>query len=767
MAFSVGSVFSGLGKMRRSITIKIVTLVVAVALIGAVGFPIAKHQWLRVKNVITSIHDVRNDHAAKIEELSKGLAALKIQAEKNDREAKIAELSKVLAALKVQTIKSDHIANDVAALQFRVERLVANGVGPVAKFQDGANERLAFLDPVDLYQKAGLAEVYGGVFTQRRIGPIRVNAAVLTSEQQIARLIWSPDHSEPADVDQINLELSDDTLDAGKVSIAVELYDRRVFTWQARLGDDRPLQPAPAADGNKEQNVGSDFASGTQLSLAKISHHHLVGSVPHELHDALLSNEGNHHIRRWILTVEGMTNAAFAVRAITFKKGGRTLDSSASGRIYGRITGVTPEPGSSVEVVFEDGHRRNVDLALDGSFGITDLPANQPVSLRFHLKGVEYYATPGRWFFPVGQTHVTIPVGPEFPNPAHLPPDSKAVKFDGGLVMIDGAPSYYRYTPHRITSWPGGGSIQEFAGISFANNFGQLDRDRVFENRDRCLRIFVVGGSGLVALQVKPGEKFNIVAESELGIKLGRCVEVISAGRDNGNLGANYKVIRDYGRRFDPDIIVFEHNAAYALQLNASLIKKSLGYNYEHSPLDNFYFDKGGQLTFRNWDAVWALDAVAPDPSPLLPGLPLYQAFSVPREDFTPEAKASFDLLLAIIKKLKSDFPRTRIAMLTALDQANCRKSTSCSSKVTLPDRRTVPMGIEQELLNFSALCKEATISCIQAPAPDSSVRREEPLQYADDAHFSVHGHQWLGRLLADGLETIVRDEGLAGSKRF
>lgn len=750
--------------MTRSITVKIATLVIAAAFIGAVGFPIAKYQWLRIKNVITSLREVRNDHAAKIEELSKGLTALKLQVGENGHAAKIAELSKDLAALKVQSINGDRIANDVAALQFRVERLVANGTGPVAKSQGGANERLAFLDPVDLYQKAGLVEVYGGVFTQRHLGPIRVGAGVLTSEQQIARLVWSPDHSEPADVDQVNVELSDDTLDVGKVSIAVELGDRRVFMWQARLGDDRPLQPAPAGDSNY---VGSDFASGMQLSLAEISHRHLVGSVPRELHDALLSNESNHHIRRWILTVEGMTNAAFAVRAIAFKKGGGTLDSSATRSIYGRIIGVTPDPGSSVEVVYEDGHRRNVDLALDSSFRITDLPANQPVSLRFRLRGVEYYATPGRWFFPAGHIHVTIPVGPEFPNPAHLPPDSKVIKFDGGFAMVDGVPSYYRYTPHRITSWPGGGPIQEFAGISFANNFGQLDRDRVFENRDRCLRIFVVGGSGLVALQVKPGEKFNIVAESELSIKLGRCVEIISAGRDNGNLGANYRVIRDYGMRFDPDIIVFEHNAAYALQLNASLIKKSLGYNYEHSPLDNFYFDKGGQLTFRNWDAVWALDAVAPDPSPLLPGLPLYQAFSVPREDFVPEAKASFDLLLAIIKKLKSDFPRTHIAMLTALDQANCRKSTICSSKVTLPDQRTVPMGIEQELLNFSALCKEAAISCIQAPAPDSSVTGDEPLQYADDAHFSVHGHQWLGHLLANGLETIVREEGLAGGKRF
>ncbi|UGY01377.1 hypothetical protein [Bradyrhizobium quebecense] len=742
--------------MKRSNTIGIVTLVVAVALVGAVGFPIAKHQWLRIKNVITGIHDVQNEQGARIEGISKELAAVKAQ----------------LAPAKAQSEKAGSLANDLAALQFRFERLAASEKLSVAnsqsaaKSQSGANERLAFLDPVDLYQKAGLVEVYGGVFTQRRIGPIRVDAAILTSEQQVARLIWSPDRSEPADVDQINVELSSDTLDAGQISIAVALDDHRVFVWQSRLGDDMLSQAAPAG-GNEPEGVDASIANGTHLSLTETAHHSLVGSVPRELHDALLSSGQDHHIRRWILTIEGMTNTAFAVRAITFTKSGTISDPSEAASIYGRITGAAPEPGSSLELVFEDGRRRHVELSLDNGFGVTDLPPNQPVSLRFRLRGVEYYASSGRWLFPVGQIHVTIPVGPEFPNPAHLPPNPKAVRLEGGFATVEGVPSYYRYAPHRVTSWPGGGSVQEFAGISFANNFGQLDRDRVSENRDRCLRIFVVGGSGLVSLQVKPGEKFNLVAESELGIKMGRCVEVISAGRDNGNLGANYRAIRDYGMRFDPDIIVFEHNAAYALQLNAALIKKSLGYNYEHSPLDNFYFDKGGQLTFRNWDAVWALDAVAPDPSPLLPGLPMYQAFSIPREDFIPEAKASFDLLLAIIKKLKSDFPRTHIAMLTALDQANCRKSTTCASKITLPDQRTVPMGIEQELQNFSALCKEAGISCIQAPTPDGSVAGHEPLQYADDAHFSVHGHQWLGRLLANGLETIVRDEGLAGSKRF
>jgi hypothetical protein len=324
--------------------------------------------------------------------------------------------------------------------------------------------------------------------------------------------------------------------------------------------------------------------------------------------------------------------------------------------------------------------------------------------------------------------------------------------------VIDGVPSYFRYVPHQLTNWPGAGQIQEFKGASFANNFGHLDRDRAFQNDDRCLRVVVVGGSGFVALQVKPGEKFNIVAESELGIKLGRCVEVISAGRDNGNVGANYRLIRDYAMKFSPDIVIFEHNAAYAAQMNATLLRKALGYDYAHSALDNFYFDKEGQLTFREWDPVWSLDAVAPDPSPLLPSIPFYQTFWVPRADFAPEAKGSFDLLIALMGKLKKNYPNTRFVMITALDQANCRGKASCASEATLLDKRIIPVSVAQLLENFASVCKDAGISCIQAPLSGPSAASEERLQYLSDSHFSIHGHQWLGTILAAGVEEIVQN---------
>jgi hypothetical protein len=622
------------------------------------------------------------------------------------------------------------------------------------------NSRLTFLDPVDLYQKAGLVEVYGGTFIQRRNGPIRVDAAILNCDQPYGILTWSPDATEAANVDTILVELSAETANVGRISIAAELADGRIFVWDAHLGANNQIVDRPSAGGGDQlsNSLHSKLQSAERLPLASKSGRHLAGSVPPELRAALSSSNPLHHIRRWILEAAGMMDTPLAVRNIAFVKSTQDhFDTAEFRTVSGQIRGIVPEFGSSVQMVLDDGQRQETTLSFDNTFLFTKVPKGRLVSLRYNFKGVDHYADAGRWFLPYSdETHVTIRVGPEFPNPLNSPPDPKTVKIDGGFATVDGVPSYYRYAPHQRTIWPGAGPVQEFSGVSFANNFGQLDRDRAFQNSDHCLRIFVVGGSGFVALQVKPGEKFNIVTESELGIKLGRCVEVISAGRDNGNVAANYRLIRDYGMKFNPDVVIFEHNEAYAAQLNATLLKKSLGYDYAHNALDNFYFDKEGRLVFRNWDPVWPLDAVAPDSSPLLPNVPFNQTFWLPRSDFVPEARNSFDLLIALIGKLKNDYPKIRFAMITALDQANCRGNASCVSEVSLPDKRVVPMSIVQLLENFGSLCKDAGIDCIQAPVPGPSAATEG-LQYTSDSHFSIHGHQWLGKIIASGIEEIIR----------
>ena len=292
-------------------------------------------------------------------------------------------------------------------------------------------------------------------------------------------------------------------------------------------------------------------------------------------------------------------------------------------------------------------------------------------------------------------------------------------------------------------------------GRSFANNFGFIDRDRALDNRDRCLRIGAVGGSTYVALQVKPFERFNIVLEVELGRRLGRCVEVISAGRDNGDLAANYRVIRDYIMKFQPDIVLIEQMAGLATQMEPRILKSTLGWNYEHNVVDNFYFDASGALTFRSWDSSWALDAVAPTNESLIRNLGIFDSFNIPYADFAPEAKASFDLFAAIAQKLRNDYPKTRFVMATGHDQAGCR-SHNCDGTFEMPDGRVVRKGVHQLIENFSKLCEQAGIDCVQPPVPEIEPAADETLTYPNDAHYSIRGHQWLAMHLADQLFAIL-----------
>jgi hypothetical protein len=184
------------------------------------------------------------------------------------------------------------------------------------------NSRLTFLDPVDLYQKAGLVEIYGGTFSQRRNGPIRVDAAILNCDQPYGILTWSPDVTEAANVDTILVELSSETANVGKISIAAELADGRVFVWDARLGATNQIIDLPSAGGGDQpsNSLHSKLQSAPRLPLASNSGRHLAGSVPAELRAALSSSNPLHHIHRWILEAAGMINSPLAVRNIAFVK---------------------------------------------------------------------------------------------------------------------------------------------------------------------------------------------------------------------------------------------------------------------------------------------------------------------------------------------------------------------------------------------------------------------------------------------------------------
>ena len=77
----------------------------------------------------------------------------------------------------------------------------------------------------------------------------------------------------------------------------------------------------------------------------------------------------------------------------------------------------------------------------------------------------------------------------------------------------------------------------------------------------------------MVALQVRAFEKFNIILEETLGIALGKCVEVISAATDNGDIGTNYPRIRDYTSKFNVDRTLVSTAGAIISQVSPQMLR--------------------------------------------------------------------------------------------------------------------------------------------------------------------------------------------------
>ena len=729
----------------RTVIVLLVAAVAGIAVVGPRVYPKLRYYVSILK-------------AMPGEQLRQSAVLANLQAEQAKQASELAAIQAAQSTLQAtQSKQSAEIRDEVSDLRDRLSDLKTDTADAASSNSTQASPyqlgEWAFLDDVDVYQKAGLLEVYGGTLTQKRSGPIGVKSAVLTTNARKSWLAWSPDNTPAINAKQIEVELDSDTIRAGTLTVGLILDDYTFTGWSLRLGPDMPPDPAL-----KPADVPADLAgpvekAGTPGQLRGAGNGRYVALLPKSVR-AVLAGTSGHSVRSWVVILDGAGPGELAIRRLALIASDATASAPAASNISGKVVGGLATAGQRIQLVLEDNQTRSTELGLDGSFVFSDVPTRLAASLRYRFEDEDYYATLGRWFRPLaGAMVVDVPVRPEFDNPGRKEPNAAGTDIKSEFDADDQKNlTTFRYAKHRRTVWPGGpGYPREFAGRAFANNFGHLDRDRALDNRDRCLRIAAVGGSTFVALQVKATEKFNVVLEGELGRRLGRCVEVISAGRDNGDLAANYRVIRDYIMKFHPDVVLIEQMSGLATQMDPKILKSTLGWSYEHNVLDDFYLDAKGALTFRPWDPSWALDAVAPTREPLIKGLGIFESFSIPYADFAPEAKASFDLFAAVAKKLSSDYPKTRFVLATGHDQAVCRRSNNCDGTFAMPDGRTVRKGTAQLLENFTRLCQQASIDCLQPPIPPA----EENLTYRNDAHYSVRGHQWLANNFADQLAAM------------
>jgi hypothetical protein len=362
------------------------------------------------------------------------------------------------------------------------------------------------------------------------------------------------------------------------------------------------------------------------------------------------------------------------------------------------------------------------------------------------MEDQDYFPDQGRWIVPLDNMSVRIHVEPLYINRDNHPADPTKGAFIG-ISAPNPASAFYQ--PHSRQYWPGAGSVQVYDSHTFTNNWGFVDRDRFEANPDHCFRIVHLGSSHAVALQVPISQKYNILLEEDLSLKLNRCVEVISAGRDNGDIGSNYPRVRDYAVRFKPDVILIEVNTSLTMQLLPYFSKHGLGWDPEKSALDNFYYDSDHRLQFRPFNPNYNLYTTHPDYPEIAPGVPYFETLKIEWNALPPMALEDFGYMVDIVKYFREKFPTMRFVLHDGLDQAQCK--ASCADRtLKKPDGTPFKIGPAQFLANFRKVCADNNLECLDLPFHPNGADPMESLTWYLDGHYDIRGHQWLAKQLAD-----------------
>ena len=606
-------------------------------------------------------------------------------------------------------------------------------------------------DGVSLYQKNGLVEVYGATLRPRAAGPVRIAHSELRVEDDHAYVFWSPDYSPARAATHVEVRLGE-PLRHGAITVGALTAAGQTYLFRAELGPPAPSpSPAPLPPLVPDELKAAIAKPNAIIPLQPGRSGTLQGALPAALAGELAAElSGTKAIRTLFLIVDHAAGQTLNIERLGLSRAGAEF----RGReltLSGAVTGATRVPGDSIRLVTERGLVVDQQLALDGTFRFENVPAAMPVSLRVTKDRRDYYSTLGRWFMASEpRDDLVVDLVPLFVNAdGHAPDASKARFITPRQPSTVGA----FYESHARQVWPGNSVPQEYDSITFTNNMGFIDRDRFFDNADRCYRVVHLGSSHAVALQVRPFEKYNLEMESELALRLRRCVEVISAGRDNGDIGSNYPRVRDYAIRFSPDIILLENSSSLIAQLHPELLRRGFGWDHEFNALDNFFYDKAGVLQFRTWSAEYPVHSTKPDFPEYVPGVSFTRTLQLPFPAMPPIGKEAFQYLADIMAYFKRAHPDQRFVIHTALDQAQCRDR--CDSTITMPDGAKVPVGATTFAATHQEFCDKHGLLCV---APAETRGYDTPatyLNFINDGHYSVRGHQWLARELARAISTL------------
>lgn len=605
----------------------------------------------------------------------------------------------------------------------------------------------AMLDAAGPYRKNGLFEIYGGNFRERRSGPIRASEADFEITHDEAWLIWSPDFSPARDATHLQVEFASPPT-SGRLTLGFILSDGQSLAWVSEQKDVRPAPtnlPAPVTpDDLVARAKGAQVVGDIQLSGNRA----VVPLPPNLL--LLLRSGQTKAISQWFAKVDGGAGTTLRFRTLALVRPAPAA-TTVGVALSGKVVGGELEPNTPIELLEESGVVRRQLVASDGSFVFNGIDPAQIVSLRLRREEFVHSATIGRWFVPgYGRNDLVVDMRPIYVNEDGHAPDPKLAKFIGARAP---SPVAAFYEPHSRQHWTGAGAVQEYDSITFANNQGYVDRDRFFDNPDNCVRLASTGGSDMVALQVRPFEKFNILLEESLGVALKKCVEVISAATDNGDIGTNYPRIRDYTSKFAVKGTLVSMLGGLVSQVSPTMLRDGLGLDPENSPIPNFFHDKNGALTFRTASAVYAVFSVKPTLPDYVKGIPFGLTLTVPFDSMPQPGKEAFDYWTEIVAFIEKNHPGQNFIFHTGIDQAQCRKN--CEATLTLADGKTIPAGAKGFVRNVTEYCAKHGFTCLNPAFSERYGEMPRLLTFQYDGHYSKLGHQWLAQELTPSLAKI------------
>ena len=631
-----------------------------------------------------------------------------------------------------------------------------------------------FIETIAFNQRAGISENYGLSVRHRRNAPVRVRWSELLLTENENLLLWFPKHKGTSNLDTLNVIF--------KTPPANKMISKIGFVLEDGSGYAVLVKPTSAnilnklgiensiADELKPDLENIDYAPPTQemSEIKQISilrnpvptrylgeHFILQKKLPASVVERLKTTP----IKYWFLqTANGMGKRIDVVFA-GLKKSEQPFamtDVGRSGELRGKVVsreGWNLKPGTKIRLRTEKNMHAETVLNKDGSFSFNDVPRSQPISLSLEYLNEDFYAEQGRWFiWRSAEEQPVIRVVPNFEHAAGAINDVSKSSF----IKQKNNPFHSIYKPNTRFIYAGWkGREAEYLAHSFTNNFGFHDSNRFATNPDKCLRMASIGPSVEVSLQVQRWQKFNAILEADIGVALGRCVEVISAGMDSGNLGSYFRIVRDYVMRFEPKLITFDLGWSAINSINPVILRKAFGISPKKNKYDNFYFDEDGQLKFRKRSKIWPRFAKKKEKGARFDnGMGVTTALWFPISDQPPAVAQTWKYLREILAYYQNEFPQTKfglhtISEVTKLYQDKIKNFTLSSGKKTKFSRGMMSKNIKQ-------FCAENDIFCIIPIFPDKpnlkKRKRGLGMVWKHDGHLNERGHQIAARMLIGGI---------------